>query len=453
MSFILIDRRKASRGKSSPNRQKLMKRIKHFIKQSTPQNIGKVGGVQGTNSNTSSPVKVAGAALEQPFFTYARDGDRELVFVGNDEYNRGDKIFIPEEMQGGSKGGPGEQGEDDFVVNVARDEFLEAYFEDCELPNLVNENYTERLDNKFKTAGFSTSGSPAQLSVIRTYKQMLGRTAALIDPLNDEIEKLQKQLEGFKADLEKETDEEAKSALRAVITQLEKQIKELEDEVDFYDNFDKTDLRYRKREAMPLKTVDAVIFFLMDISASMDAEKKTIARRWFALLYAFIKRRYPITELVFIAHTDEAYEMSENDFFSTRINGGTCVSPALNMVNKIIRTRYDFKQINIYVCHASDGDNFEYDNPAVVEEMVGDGHLMQKIQFFSYAEVGKPYSGWFSMSPSSGDSDRADSSLWQTYESVRDSSPFAAQKLIQVIIETPDECYPIFKKVFKKRGK
>src|SRR5690606_10969045 len=175
---------------------------------------------------------------------------------------------------------------------------------------------------------------------------------------------------------------------------LRAQIAELESEIDFYDNFDITDLRYRRREAKPLKTVDAVLIMVMDISGSMSEEKKTIARRWFALLYAFIKRRYPITELVFIAHTDEPYEMSENDFFSTRINGGTCVSPALELVNKIILERYDPNQTNIYVCHASDGDNWMDDNPKVIDELVGSGNLLGKIQLFSYAEVGTG-GGWY----------------------------------------------------------
>ena len=49
MAFILIDRRKAGQGKSSENRQKLIKRIKSFIKSSVPQNIGQ-GGVSGTKA-------------------------------------------------------------------------------------------------------------------------------------------------------------------------------------------------------------------------------------------------------------------------------------------------------------------------------------------------------------------------------------------------------------------
>src|SRR5271167_3226350 len=198
MSFILIDRRKAGRGKSSSNRQKLIRRIKSFIKSSSPQNIGKVGGVTGSSNSAptggTSPVKVAGAALEEPHFHYSLDGEHTAVIIGNREYDRGDEIDIPSPEDGQGKGGPGDGGEDDFIVSVARDEYLDLFFEDCELPNLVNEKWTEKLDNKFQQAGFSTVGSPAQLSVIRTYKQALGRAGAMSAPVEDEKEELHKEL-------------------------------------------------------------------------------------------------------------------------------------------------------------------------------------------------------------------------------------------------------------------
>src|SRR5271167_4521382 len=100
MSFILIDRRKAGRGKSSSSRQKLIKRIKSFIKSSSPQNIGKygVGGYSNAApTGGSSPVKVTGAALEEPHFHYSRDGQHTAVIIGNHEYDRGDEIEIPSE--------------------------------------------------------------------------------------------------------------------------------------------------------------------------------------------------------------------------------------------------------------------------------------------------------------------------------------------------------------------
>jgi uncharacterized sporulation protein YeaH/YhbH (DUF444 family) len=158
------------------------------------------------------------------------------------------------------------------------------------------------------------------------------------------------------------------------------------------------------------------------------------------LLYAFIKRRYNSTELVFVAHTDEAFEMSEDDFFSTRLNGGTSVSPALKLINQIIRERYNPNETNIYVSHASDGDNWQADDEAVVAEMTGPGYLVNKIQMFSYVEVGKKFSY--------GLIKNGDTNLWEAYDLARSNSPKG--KITLSIIEGADDCYETFKKVFKK---
>lgn len=439
MPFIFIDRRTVGRGKSSPNRQKLVRRVKSFIKTSLPQNIGQ-GGVTGASAQATSPVKITAGALEEPFFCYAKDGERTVILIGNDEYDRDDVIEIPEE-DSSATAGPGDHGEDDFVVNVARDEFLKAYFEDCELPNLTNERYTERLDNKFARAGFSTSGTPSQRSVIRTYKQMIGRRRALTMPYIEELVILEEELDAYL----KTVPNELNTADRAAqILLLETRIQELKTRIAAIGGFDDIDVRYHKREAHPLKTVDAVLFMVMDVSGSMTEEKKKIARRWFALLYAFIQRKHSSTELVFIAHHDEAMEMSETDFFTTRINGGTTVSPAISMIKKIICARYDPNQTNIYISHASDGDNWGDDSDAVVQEM---HQLMPMIRFFSYVEVGKPmrYS-WMG----AGQSDsKEDTELWKTYDSIRTKQ---LKKMSLAIIEEADDCYIVFKKVFKKSG-
>jgi uncharacterized sporulation protein YeaH/YhbH (DUF444 family) len=180
----------------------------------------------------------------------------------------------------------------------------------------------------------------------------------------------------------------------------------------------------------------------MDISGSMDENKKKIARRWFALLYAFIKRRYTNTELVFIAHTEEAFEMNEQDFFTTKINGGTKVSAALELINNIIKDRYDTATTNIYVSHASDGDNYDSDNPVVKDILIGDGHLMNKIQFFNYVEVGSQR-GWLISNDST-------TNLWDTYDDVRNAQP--KRKVTLSVIEHAEDCYPIFKRVFRKEN-
>lgn len=433
MAFTFIDRRKADKNKSAPNRQKLIKRVKGFVKTSSPSAIGQ--SVGGGNPTGQSPVTVASSALLEPWFAYANRGLTPGVYIGNDKFNRGDEIKNPEDGdgQGGGGAGRGQNGEDDFVVNVASNEFFDLFFEDCELPNLENEKISERLDTKMQPSGFSTTGIPAQLSVTRSYKQSLGRRRALLSPYRRELAEAEEALAA--AMLAGEIDHELCSSLELKIVGLRRKIAA-------FDAFDKVDLRFKKKAQKPLHIVEAVLFLSMDISGSMDEHRKRIARRWFALLFAFISKRYPGAQLRFFAHTDEVFELNETDFFSTRMTGGTVVSPMLKTVNKIIRDDYDHTQTNIYFSHASDGDNYSSDDDDVYEEMIGSSGLLNKLQFFSYVETG----GGLYASMANGD----DTELWSSYEAAKDDEGTHA-KMSMIRVTNPDDCYQMFKKVFKKK--
>jgi hypothetical protein len=440
-NLIYIDRRKAGRGKSLPNRQLFIRRIREFIKKAKPQNIGKQS-VGKTSNQQVNPVKVAAEALEEPRFVYEPgSGETTWIINGNPRFVRGDEIDLDKDGQGGddqARACQGEDGEDDFVINVAADEFLDLFFEDCELPNLTNQKETEKLENERSHAGFSPNGVPAQMSVLRTYKQALGRRRALGGPYLRELRELQKEQEELLLALA-DADEDDSVGINQRLSEIEQRIVVLRRKLDAIPAFEKIDLRYRKSEYKPLHTVDAVLFMVMDVSGSMTEHEKTVARRWFALVYSFMKRRYATCELVFIAHTTEAQEMSENDFFSTRINGGTMVSPALAETNKIINARYDHTQTNIYVSNASDGDNWGSDSEAVLEEM---NTLLPKIQHFSYVETPNQWKQDYGF-------DANDTSLWSTYEQL----DVASTKMSMSVIRQADEVYNIFKKIFAKRPK
>lgn len=438
MPFIYVDRRKAGKGKSAPNRARLLKRIRQFIKNSSPQSLGKggVANVYASGKANNNPVKIAGNALEEPWFAYDKGGDTLIVLPGNPTYDRGDHIPMPGEEQCGG-GGPGEGGEDDFVVNVASNEFLDLFFEDCELPNLDDEKAREKTEKQMVHAGFSRQGVPAQLSVIRTYKQAITRRMALGGDLREERRKIEERLQEINDFLAAQKPEDmAIQGFADELDELEARLQIINTRLGAISAFDDVDLRFRKKEPQPLKQVDAVLVMVMDVSGSMGQTEKTIARRWFALLYAFIKRRYQNTDLVFIAHTDEAFEMSEGDFFSTRINGGTMVSPALKKVNDIIKERYDAAHTNIYVSHASDGDNWESDGEVAAEMQ----RLMPNTQYFNYVEVGGAGNAW----KGSGNTN-----LWDAYEAVHGNF---AEKMSLAMIPAADDCYSVFKKMFKKKS-
>jgi len=71
------------------------------------------------------------------------------------------------------------------------------------------------------------------------------------------------------------------------------------------------------------------MFCLMDVSGSMDESRKDLAKRFFMLLYLFLKRNYDRIDVVFIRHHTVAKEVNEEDFFHSRESGGTVVSSAL----------------------------------------------------------------------------------------------------------------------------
>jgi sporulation protein YhbH len=131
--------------------------------------------------------------------------------------------------------------------------------------------------------------------------------------------------------------------------------------------FDKGDLRYISYRELPKPRNKAVIFLAMDVSGSMDTDRKRLARLFFYWCVQFLRRRYDQTEIVFVAHTTEAREVTEQEFFSRAESGGTKVSSAFESVTQIQRERYPADDWNIYVLHVSDGDNFTADNQRTFE--------------------------------------------------------------------------------------
>lgn len=101
------------------------------------------------------------------------------------------------------------------------------------------------------------------------------------------------------------------------------------------------------------------MFCVMDVSGSMDQDRKDLAKRFFILPYLFLTRHYEKIDIVFIRHHTQAAEVSEDEFFHSQESGGTVVSSALVLLDEIIRARYTGGDSNIYVAQASDGDNFD----------------------------------------------------------------------------------------------
>ena len=107
----------------------------------------------------------------------------------------------------------------------------------------------------------------------------------------------------------------------------------------------------------------------MDVSGSMTKQKKFLARSFFFLLYQFIRYRYEKIEPVFISHTTEADEVTEDDFFKKGSSGGTYISSGLEKALSLTKERLDSASWNIYTFHCSDGENWPEDNPKALSAM------------------------------------------------------------------------------------
>jgi uncharacterized sporulation protein YeaH/YhbH (DUF444 family) len=416
----LIDRRLNGRNKSAVNRERFIRRYKEHIRRAVKDMIADRSikdMVQG------GEVKVPAKDISEPHFRHGQGGDWEVVHPGNKEFVAGDRI--PRPSGGGGGGGGREPGSgdsvDDFAFSLSRDEFLNIFFEDLELPNLMRTALAEAEQKKLVRAGYVKQGTPSNLSVVRTMKTALARRIAIGKPLEYELEMLRAQLV---------------LALRegrpqAQIVPLEARVAELEGRLRRLPFLDDVDLRYRHRVAVPAPTARAVMFCLMDVSASMDERKKDLAKRFYTLLYLFLTRKYERVDLVFIRHTDEAEEVDEDTFFYDRRSGGTVVLSALELMKTICEARYPTSEWNIYAAQASDGDAFGADagkSARFLREA-----LLPITRYFAYIEV-----------PEEDDARR--SSLWVEYQELEEACPnFAMTR-----VSHAREIYPVFRDLFQK---
>ena len=154
------------------------------------------------------------------------------------------------------------------------------------------------------------------------------------------------------------------------------------DKLPFIDEFD---IKYNLNIKEPQPSSKAVMFCLMDVSGSMTQATKDIAKRFFILLYLFLKRNYDHTEVVFIRHHTSAREVDEQEFFYSRETGGTIVSSALKLMQEIMAERYPSNEWNIYAAQASDGDNWNDDSPICRDILIN--QIMPFVQYYTYVEI------------------------------------------------------------------
>ena len=210
---------------------------------------------------------------------------------------------------------------------LTREEFLDLFLDDLELPDLAKRRLAVMETEGLRRAGYTVTGSPANLSLTRTMRNSMSRRIALKRPKPEEIAALEARLDALP-----EGDPERPDLEQALL-----KLRERAKRIPYVDPID---LRFRRFEPYPQPIAQAVMFCLMDVSGSMTEHMKDLAKRFFILLHIFLTRRYRHVEIVFIRHTDQATEVDEETFFDSRETGGTLVSSALDEMKRIVAERY-----------------------------------------------------------------------------------------------------------------
>ncbi len=152
---------------------------------------------------------------------------------------------------------------------------------------------------------------------------------------------------------------------------------------------EREDKRYRSWKEFPLPEAVACVIYMMDVSGSMTDEQKEIVRIESFWIDTWIKAHYKGVDRVYIIHDAVAHEVDEHTFYHTRESGGTKISSAYELANRIIDTRYKPSDWNVYAFHFSDGDNWGDDIPKCLEVLAQ--QLLPKVNLFGYGQVESPY--------------------------------------------------------------
>ena len=415
-----IDRRLNSKGKSTLNRQRFLKRYKQQIKRAVSDAVGERSV---TDVDSGEQISIPKRDISEPVFHTGKGGKRTAVHPGNDQFTAGDRIDRPPQ-QGGGGSGQGDasdsgEGQDDFSFSISKDEYLDLLFEDLALPNLKNSQFDQVVQYETYRAGFQTDGVPSNLDIVRSLKGSMARRIALTAGDRRKLRECEEKLEALRNDKHDNT---------VAILELEQTIAKLKAKIAGVPFIDTFDLRFKNYAKKPVPTSKAVMFCLMDVSGSMDQATKDMAKRFYILLYLFLSRTYENVEVVYIRHHTQAKEVDEQEFFYSQETGGTIVSSALKLMDEIIQARYQDSDWNIYAAQASDGDNWADDSPQCREILTK--KLLPVTRYFAYIEI----------------TERQHQSLWREYQTVEEG----CENFVCKHITSVNDIYPVFRELFEK---
>ncbi len=277
-------------------------KVRSAVREKLPELIAGSDVLPRADSTVQVPVRF----LEHSRFRLRDPGESEGV--GQGDGKPGDVLARPAEQGQGKGAGGNDEGGYQFVLELKIDDIVDWLWEELKLPNLKVKNGSLRHE-EYTREGWSRRGVRSRLDRRRSLKEAIKRRA------------VQRDAPAFTDD----------------------------------------DLRYRQLAMRRRPATEAIVFFAMDVSSSMTDRDRRLAKTFFFWVVQGLRRQYTHIEPVFVAHTIDAWEFAENEFFQVSGSGGTVASAAFRKILDIAAERYDPSRFNIYVFYASDGANFRHD--------------------------------------------------------------------------------------------
>ncbi len=288
-------------------------------------------------------VKIPIPHIEIPNFRY---GSKQKGGVGQGDGKPGDGVGEPGDGQGQAGDQPGEHM---MEVEMSMDELAEILGEKLALPKIIPKGNKNIESTKTKYSGLAPVGPEGLRHFKASYKQALKRyiSAGSYDPKNPVIIPIRR------------------------------------------------DMRYKSYKTVVQPQTKAVVIYMMDVSGSMGDEQKEIVRLESFWINTWLRKHYKGLETRFIIHDAAAREVDENTFFRTSESGGTLISSAYKLCQKIIEEDYPVNEWNIYPFHFSDGDNWSGEDTKVCIKLLRE-FFFPKVNVFCYGQVESKYgSGQF----------------------------------------------------------
>ena len=255
--------------------------------------------------------------------------------AGQGDGQTGD-VLKPADPDDSGQGQPGDggngEGEVTLMLEFSIDEVMDWIWEELRLPELKPKPNTRITTSELVREGWDKRGAPSRLDRRRTAKEAIKRRAVQANPVP----------------------------------------------------FTNDDLRFRQVVARPRPSTSAVVFFVIDVSASMTSLERTLAKSFFFFALQGLRRKYAKVGTRFIAHTTRAWEFGEADFFQVSGSGGTIASSAFRLTRDLVRTELDAARDNVYMFYASDGENFTEDRGAASAALA---ELGATLNYIGYVET------------------------------------------------------------------